>query len=147
MPDQVQAYVDAVLHAREDGTQRLDRGFRDLRDTGLETDIRHEARKLHRLQRILHGLARLDRVTDLGVHVRRMLRPALILGVRRQVPLHRLAQRRLVDVGCPGRLRRENQSSQQQVAKSHQGVHCPASLACSGGPPSRQKISGSMTSS
>jgi hypothetical protein len=51
--DQVQAHVDAVFHAGEDGTERLDRGVRDLRDAGLEPDIRHEPAELDRLERIL----------------------------------------------------------------------------------------------
>ena len=84
------------------------------------------------------GIVVFDEATDLG----EMARFAMEFCCEEsKTDLAELAV--LVGAGSAG----EDESSQQQVSKLRHGVHWLASLGCSGGAPSRQKISGSMTSS
>ena len=147
MTDQVQPHVDAVLHSCKDRAERFHRGCRDLCHARFEVDRRNQATQFYRLQRVRERLPSLDRVAYLDVDVVGILRPARVIGIGRQMPLHRLTQWRFVDVRCMAQLYGEQQPCQQQPANPGHGIHSSASFAVSGGPPRRQKTSGSTTSS
>ena len=62
------------------------------------------------------------------------------------MPLDRLTKRCLVRILCPGRMSGQHCEC-PKIYDSLYGIHSRTSRGSSGGPPSRQKISGSTTSS
>ncbi len=75
VPDQVQAHVEAVLHALEDVCERGDRGRRNIGDTGLEANRLNEVRKFDGFERVRECLADLQRVADVGSDTIGILHP------------------------------------------------------------------------
>ena len=144
MADEVQAQVHAIAHALENRAERLDRAFRNLCDTRLEVDRRHEPRQLDRLETVGESLAELDRVAELGVDAVRILHPLHERCVERQVALHSLAHRCLVDLVRRDGKRQRDTRKEQDVAKC---VHRAPPCGCFTGPPRRQNTSGSTMSS
>ena len=106
VPDQVQAHVDAVLHATENVGERFDGIARDLRYARLEVDRGHEAAELDGLERVLERLAGPDGIAQLGVELVGVLHPSSQWNIVGEMPFDCLADRHFVDVvsqrGHPG---------------------------------------------
>ena len=147
MADEVQAHVEAVLHAFENLGQRLDRRVRDVGNARFEADRRYEVGELDRFDLVLERLAQLDAIALDRVDAIGVLDPLRDAAVERQVTLGRLADFGLVDVlGHDGR-GGQHEAEQQQALQFPEGVHSSTSRGSSGGPPRRQNTSGSTTSS
>ena len=98
MTYQVQAHVDAILHASEYVAERFDSGLRDLRDAGFEVDWRHKSAELDGLECVLERLARFERVALFRFGIVRVLYPFHKRPVVRHVPFDGLTHRRFVNL-------------------------------------------------
>ena len=146
MANQVQANIQAIAHAVEHGLQRVDRRRRNLCNTRFEKDRRHDARELDRLEMLDFGLTQLDLIAGIFIDARRILHPLHQRRVRRQVSLDGLEN--LAALGAVGvrSHRHDGRDDQHQFAEGLRHHHSFLTLGVSGGPPSRQKISGSIAS-
>ncbi len=138
MADQVQADIQAIIHACKDGTKRGHRIGRDLCHTGLEVNRRYEVAELDGLESVGQRFARLERVAPFSGDTTRILDPLLIIDFDGQVALDGFADRRLFNTrrGC-----RRNQAGcgeQSQPATFVASVHRLTLAGIAGGPPSRQ---------
>ncbi len=152
--DEVDADVPAVPHAFENPGEPLDVVGRNLHHAGFEADRRDDVPQLDGFELLRDHLPGLQPIAPLAFVQRLLLRPLTEGLVGGQVPLDRLARLVLVGLGVapegahrePDEQEREEQ--RRNAARLH-AVHLPPGArtpACLGGPPRRQKISGSMVS-
>jgi hypothetical protein len=102
VPDEMQPHVAPVAHAREDSSQIGDRRLRNLGDTRLEVDRRHEIHELHRLELLGGDFAHLDPVPGLRLQDGWVVNPLGERPVAGQVAFDGLAARRLSEELCFG---------------------------------------------
>ena len=149
MSNQVQTDIEAVVHALENVGQLCNRRVRNVGDARLEMHRRHKVGQFDRFQRVDCFLAQLDGIAQLFGDTFRVLHPLTDRLVQRQVTFDHRAKRHLVIAGESYRRQRECQRNCQRCgqAKFGHGAHSRTPLGRFGGPPRRQKISGSTTSS
>jgi hypothetical protein len=151
VPDEVNADVSAVAHALEDPGEQVDVAGRDLRHTRFEADRRNDVLQLDGVEFLADHLLDLQTIAPFAVEQIRVLGPFPQWQVGGEMPLDRLARLVLLDLSGERRDgHQEEPGNQQQMEVLAHTVHLPSAapvLGRPGGPPRRQKISGSMVSS